>query len=112
MIEGPAGIGKSRLLDEAATIAAGHGVQVAAGELDRVTQWAPLLRTLSSTDPVILREDDLAAVRTLLDQRQAVMELVREALEHASRRQPLLITLDDLQWADAATLLGLGQLPA
>jgi hypothetical protein len=87
---------------------------VAAGvadELDQVTPWAPLLRALSSTDPVVLGEDDLAPVRGLLDQRLAVIECIRAAMERASRRRPLLITLDDLQWADPATPLALGSLP-
>jgi predicted ATPase len=114
VVVGAAGIGKSRLLAEAAQIAAGQEVQVAAGvadELDQVTPWAPLLRALSSTDPAVLGEDDLAPVRGLLDQRLAVIECIRAALERASRRRPLLITLDDLHWADPATLLALGSLP-
>jgi predicted ATPase len=114
VVEGAAGIGKSRLLAEAARIAADKGVQVAAGvadELDQVTPWAPLLRALSSADPVVLSEDELAPVRALMDQRLAVIECMRAALERGSRRQPLLITVDDLQWADPATLLALGLLP-
>jgi DNA-binding CsgD family transcriptional regulator len=114
VVEGAAGIGKSRLLAEAARIAVGQGVQVAAGvadELDQVTPWAPLLRALSSTDPVVLSEDELVPLRGLVDQRLAVIECIRAALERVSRRRPLLITLDDLQWADPATLLALGLLP-
>jgi DNA-binding CsgD family transcriptional regulator len=115
IVEGSAGIGKSRLLAEAARVAARRGVQVAAGvsdELDRVTPWAPLLRALSSTSPMLVSEADLAPLRTLADQRLAVIECIRAALERASRRQPLLITVDDLQWADPGTLLALGSLPA
>ena len=113
MVEGAAGIGKSRLLAEAAQMAVAGGLQVAAGgsdELDQVTPWAPLLRALCSTSPVLVSEADLAPVRALADQRLAVIECIRVALERASRR-PLLITLDDLQWADPATLLALGSLP-
>lgn len=115
IVEGAAGIGKSRLLAEAARIAAGRGVQVAAGasdELDQVTPWAPLLRALSSTAPALVTEADLAPARELADQRLAVIECVRAALERASQLRPLLITLDDLQWADPATLQALGSLPA
>jgi DNA-binding CsgD family transcriptional regulator len=115
IIEGAAGIGKSRLLAEAAQMAARLGVQVAAGvcdELDQVTPWAPLLQALSSTSPVLVSEADLAPLRVLADQRLAVIECIRAALERASHRQPLLITIDDLQWADPATLLALGSLPA
>jgi DNA-binding CsgD family transcriptional regulator len=115
IIEGAAGIGKSRLLAEAARMAGRLSIQVAAGvcdELDQVTPWAPLLQALSSTSPVLVSEADLAPLRVLADQRLAVIECIRAALERASHRQPLLITMDDLQWADPATLLALGSLPA
>jgi DNA-binding CsgD family transcriptional regulator/tetratricopeptide (TPR) repeat protein len=115
IVEGAAGIGKSRLLAEAAQIATSLGVQTAAGacdELDQVTPWAPLLRALSSTAPMLVSTADLAPLRALPDQRLAVIECIRTALERTSHRQPLLITVDDLQWADPATLLALGSLPA
>ncbi|HEY6312971.1 MAG TPA: AAA family ATPase [Streptosporangiaceae bacterium] len=115
IVEGAAGIGKSRLLAEAAQVAVGLGVQVAAGasdELDQVTPWAPLLRALSSTSPMLVSEADLAPLHALADRRLAVIECIRTALERASHRRPLLITIDDLQWADPATLLALGSLPA
>jgi DNA-binding CsgD family transcriptional regulator len=114
IVEGAAGIGKSRLLAEAAQIATGMGVQTAAGacdELDQVTPWAPLLGALSSTAPMLMSAAELAPLRGLPDQRLAVIECIRTALERASHRQPVLITLDDLQWADPATLLALGSLP-
>src|SRR5215472_14481456 len=114
VVEGAAGIGKSRLLTEAAQVAAASQVQVVAGitdELDQVTPWAPVLRALGSTSPPLLGEADLAPLRSLVDQRLMMIEYIRAALEQASSRRPLLITLDDLQWADPATLLTLGTLP-
>ena len=108
VVEGAAGIGKSRLLAEAAERAAAAGLQVVAGvsdELDQVTPWAPLLRAIGSTSPALLSDADLAPLRTLVDQRLMMIEFIRTALEQASSRRPLLITLDDLQWADPATLL-------
>ena len=114
VVEGAAGIGKSRLLAEAAERAAAAGLQVVAGvsdELDQVTPWAPLLRAIGSTSPALLSDADLAPLRTLVDQRLMMIEFIRTALERASSRRPLLISLDDLQWADPATLLTLGTLP-
>jgi DNA-binding NarL/FixJ family response regulator len=114
IVAGAAGIGKSRLLAEAARMAADRGLLVAAGvsdELDQVTAWAPLLQALSSTSPMLVSAADLAPLQVLADQRLAVIECIRTALERASLRRPLLITLDDLQWADPATLLALGSLP-
>lgn len=60
---------------------------------------------------MLLGVDRLASVRGLADQRLAVIDLIRATLEEASSRRPLLITLDDLQWADPATVLALGLLP-
>jgi predicted ATPase len=50
LVEGAAGIGKSRLLVEACEVAASEGLLVARGsadELDQVTPWRPLLAALS-----------------------------------------------------------------
>ncbi|MGH9079242.1 MAG: LuxR C-terminal-related transcriptional regulator, partial [Acidimicrobiales bacterium] len=46
-----------------------------------------------------------------LDQRGAVLEIFRGSLESAATRGPLLVLLDDLQWADQATIAALGWLP-
>lgn len=70
------------------------------------------LRALAPTSPVLVSDTDLAPLRGLDDQRLAVIERMRAALEDPSPRRLLLITLDDLQWADPATLLALGSLPA
>lgn len=112
VVDGAAGIGKSRLLTEACGRAAQVGLIVAASaadELDQVTPWGPLLRALSSSG--LLDLAGLNELRTLSDQRLAVIDRMHSALEAASIRRPLLIALDDLQWADAATLLALGTLP-
>jgi DNA-binding CsgD family transcriptional regulator len=114
VIEGAAGIGKSRLLTEAEGRAARAGLLVAAGgadELDQVTPWAPLLRALGSSEPPLLASGELASMHSLIDQRLAVIERMQAALEKAASSRPVLIVLDDLQWADVATLLALGSLP-
>ena len=114
VVEGAAGIGKSRLLAEAGRHAAVAGLLVAsdgADELDQVTSWGTLLRALSSSDPPIMTAAHLESVRGLTDQRLAVLERMREALEQAAASRPLLVVLDDLQWADSASLLALGSLP-
>ncbi|HEY6309614.1 MAG TPA: hypothetical protein VIY52_02240 [Streptosporangiaceae bacterium] len=75
----------------------------------RVTPWGPLLEALS---PAVLEDAELSSVRSLMDQRLAAIELLGTAIERATRSRPLLIMLDDLQWADQATLFALGSLPA
>ena len=114
VVEGAAGIGKSRLLAEARSRAAAGGLLVAAGgadELDQVTPWAPLLGALGSSEPPVLASGELGSLRSLGDQRLAVIERMQAALERASSSRPVLVVLDDLQWADTATLLALGSLP-
>jgi DNA-binding CsgD family transcriptional regulator len=115
VLEGPAGIGKSRLLLEARQRAASEGVTVAFGradELDQVTPWGVLIRALSSSGPPLLDASGLGTLRGLSDQRLAVVERMREAVEHASGSRPVLVALDDLQWADPSTLFALGVLVA
>jgi len=114
VVEGAAGIGKSRLLAEGRSRAAAGGLLVAAGgadELDQVTPWAPLLGAFGSSEPPVLASGELGSLRSLSDQRLAVIERMQAALERAAASRPVLIVLDDLQWADAATLLALGSLP-
>ena len=114
VVEGAAGIGKSRLLAEARSRATAGGLLVAAGgadELDQVTPWAPLLGALGSSEPPVLASGELGSLRSLSDQRLAVIERMQAALERAASSRPVLIILDDLQWADTATLLALGSLP-
>ncbi|HEY1509368.1 MAG TPA: AAA family ATPase [Solirubrobacteraceae bacterium] len=115
LLEGPPGIGKSRLLAEAGNLAAERGLVVATGvadELDRITPWAALLGALTSTNPMIVSRDELMALSGLLDGRLEVLERIRVALEQAAREQPLLIVIDNLHWADPSTLLALGSLTA
>lgn len=114
VLEGAAGIGKSRLVAEACRHALDGGLAVAAGssdELDQVTPWGVVLRALSSSEPALLDASELRSLQGLSDQRLAVIERMRGALETASERGPVLIALDDLQWADPPTLLALGELP-
>lgn len=46
----------------------------------------------------------------LTDGRLEVLERLRVAVEDAACRRPLLIVIDDLQWADGSTLAALGSL--
>ncbi|MCL2393187.1 MAG: AAA family ATPase [Acidimicrobiaceae bacterium] len=113
ILEGPPGIGKSRLLAETIAFARERGLVVATGradELDQMTPWGPLLVALSSTDPAIVSPADLKLLSGLADMRLEVLEHLRTALEGAARERPLLIAIDDLHWADPSTLLALGSL--
>ncbi|HEX5402449.1 MAG TPA: AAA family ATPase, partial [Pseudonocardiaceae bacterium] len=110
VVEGPAGIGKSRLLADAADWAREHGVAVAAGraiELDRVVPLNTLLTTLRSVEPPILDDAVLAALTRHENSRYRLVDQLGAALESYSSDRPLAVVLDDTQWADELTSLAL-----
>ena len=77
----------------------------------QVVPLGPLLEALvSSADPPV----DAGLLRDLSkspDQRFWLLRELQESLERAALRAPMLISIDDLQWADPATLHALGTLP-
>jgi DNA-binding CsgD family transcriptional regulator len=100
LVEGEAGMGKSLLLAEAAKAATAQGyttVVAAADEFERMIPLCPLLLALGdASEP----GDDLASVAR-----------VRGSLERLAADGPVLVTVDDLQYADPVTLLALRMLP-
>jgi predicted ATPase len=106
IVTGPAGVGKTTLLAEAVSLAAEGGILTFSGGGDptaRAVPLGPILDALvSAVDPPL----DPARLRELSqspDQRFWLLRELQEALEKAARRAPLLVVVDDLQWADAAT---------
>jgi DNA-binding CsgD family transcriptional regulator len=110
VVEGPPGIGKSRLLAEAVSLAAAAGLRVARGEADEADQVAPLwclLGALHFGTPPLLSAERLLALDARPDQRYWLLQELEALLEEAALRESLLLVIDDAQWADAATLLAL-----
>jgi DNA-binding CsgD family transcriptional regulator/predicted ATPase len=110
VVEGPAGIGKSRVLAEATGWSARLGVTVAAGratELDRVAPLTTLLTSLSGCEPAVLREAELTGLAEREDGRFWLVDRLAALIEAYSSGRPLLISLDDVQWADELTTLAL-----
>ena len=110
VVEGPPGIGKSRLLAEAVSLATTAGLRVARGEADEADQVAPLsclLGALHSGSPPLLSAQRLLALDPRPDQRYWLLQELEALLEEAALQEPLLLVIDDVQWADAATLLAL-----
>jgi len=113
VMEGPAGIGKSRILGELGARATEWGFVVAMArseELDQVTPLGPLITALRAGDRPILTTSDLDML-DLADQRLWILDRLRAILEAESRRHPVLIAIDDIQWADSATLHAIATLP-
>ncbi|UUV31548.1 LuxR C-terminal-related transcriptional regulator [Amycolatopsis roodepoortensis] len=106
VVEGMAGIGKSRLLSEGTEYAAGLELSVVTGratELDRVAPLNVLLGALRPVLPVPPAEIGAGAEHNgfwLIDRLGAL-------IEDQVRTRPMLVVLDDVQWADELTALAL-----
>jgi DNA-binding CsgD family transcriptional regulator len=128
LVEGEAGIGKTRLLAEVSDDARGRGLEVVTGraqELERTRPFGVLADTLactgSSPDPrrraiaglLTTRVGDRGPLTVSSDpglQFQAV-DAFGDLIEALALRGPLVLALDDLQWADPSSLLTLASLP-
>jgi DNA-binding CsgD family transcriptional regulator len=113
VIEGPPGIGKSRLLTEVMALADKSGVRTLFGEAFEYQQTVPFfalfMATLSADPPV----GDVDALRRLggsADLRYWVVQDLAEAIRAAAAQTPLAIVLEDIHWADNGTLLALRSL--
>ncbi|MGZ6213749.1 MAG: ATP-binding protein [Candidatus Limnocylindria bacterium] len=112
-IEGTAGLGKSRLLDEAGRVAEAAHVAVFRGtaeELDRVAPLASILAALRSGQDPILPAQDVLALPLSADARLLLAQELRDRIERRASSGSLLVILEDLQWADPATLFMLRSL--
>lgn len=115
VIEGSPGVGKSRLLAEAVRMAGGPPARVGLGEAapsEAAVELAPLLRALFDGAVPVLDRSALPAVRGGPEQRYWLMQDLESLLERAAAVAPLVVCLDDLQWADSGTLAALRALPA
>ena len=105
VLEGEAGIGKTRLAEAARDLAEARGVRTVWSSTMRdmaappLWPWEQVLRALGLPAPIAESPgDDPATARFRLCQR------IADAILDASRQQPLLIVLDDVHWADAPSL--------
>jgi DNA-binding CsgD family transcriptional regulator len=102
LIEGEPGVGKSLLLGEAAREAASRGLTSMSGaarELGPMAPVEPLLRLLG--EPPVAEESSPPL---------GVVERLRTNLEKRAGAGPVLVSVDDLQWADSTTLTALRML--
>jgi DNA-binding NarL/FixJ family response regulator len=124
LLAGEAGVGKSRLAQEAASGAevvlygaASNGATVAYGPI------VAALRSRLRADPEALADcGSLVSHLALLlpelgkaageSERATIFEAVRCAFAHLSAEQPAVVVLDDLQWSDDTTLELLAALAA
>jgi class 3 adenylate cyclase len=125
LIEGPPGIGKTAVLDHVLRGARDSGAQIlaGAGREDVAIPYLPLATAFSSLAgfygaEVFARSgadhahdrDTEPSIQTMGASREelALYLAVTEALAAAARRQPVVLALEDLHWADAPTIELLG----
>ncbi|MEU4429441.1 BTAD domain-containing putative transcriptional regulator [Nocardia rhamnosiphila] len=107
LLQGPAGIGKTRLAEEAARLADGAGervVWVRCPDAEGIPAWWPmrqLCRAFDATASEVLSVPDGADADTA---RFVVYERLQHLVEEAAARGPLTVIVDDAQWADAMSL--------
>ncbi|MEV0364844.1 helix-turn-helix transcriptional regulator [Nocardia fusca] len=129
LVTGEPGIGKTRLLREAADRAAALGFQIMHGggtELEHAIPYAAVidaldepLSALRRADLSALGRDSLAELGRLLPslaawatplattlqiERHRCHHAVRSVLHRLAARRPVLLVLDDVQWADHASV--------
>ncbi len=114
LVEGDAGMGKTRLLDEAAIMARRRRFRVgacAADPGDRMVELATLMGALFDGPDPVLDRAELPDLHGLPEQRYWLLQDVRGLLERAALKTALVICLDDLQWTDGGTVAALRALP-
>jgi DNA-binding SARP family transcriptional activator len=133
LISGDPGAGKTRLMFELGRVASSEGVSVLFGRCqpEPLAPYEPFVQALREHVASVgaaavapLAGDELArllpelrvvqpppAAGEVADAaRLRLFEGVRATLEHAARRRPVLLVLDDLHWADSSTVLLLAHL--
>ena len=129
VIEGEAGIGKSRLIEELGRRAAGAGFDVLSGaaqELEaerpfgliREAFLAPSVRRVPAMSELEAATRVLAAPSSARldpsahapDARFQAVDAVADVVEELARRAPMLLVFDDLHWSDPSSLLAVARL--
>jgi DNA-binding CsgD family transcriptional regulator len=113
IIEGPPGIGKSRLLAEAMTLADRCGVRTLLGEAFEYQQAVPFFSLFMATlraAPPIGDAETLRRQGNSADLHYWVVHDLQDAIYAAAAEAPLAIALEDIHWADNGTLLALRSL--
>ena len=113
VIEGPPGIGKSRLLTEVMALADRCGVRALFGEAFEYQQAVPFFSLFMATlraDPPVGDAEALRGLAGSADLRFWVVNDLADAIYAAAAQTPLAILLEDIHWADNGTLLALRSL--
>ncbi|MFC4048609.1 BTAD domain-containing putative transcriptional regulator [Actinomadura syzygii] len=117
LLEGEAGIGKTTLAEASAWIARDQGMNVvwarAVEDLGAPPfwLWEQVLQELGAERPAFVggmaADDQADPARDPAIERFRLLEAIARAVVDVARTGPLLLVLDDLQWADAGSLQAL-----
>jgi DNA-binding CsgD family transcriptional regulator len=114
IVEGRAGLGKTRLLEACASMAAERSFRVGRGVAEphrRAAGLDVLFDALFNGDDPLLARDALNDLHASPEQGFWLLQDIQALIEKAALRGPLLICLDDLHWAGDACAVAMRQLP-
>ena len=103
LISGPAGIGKTALLAEVCEQAARMKFRVGWSKCDPIEQvWpgAPVLAALRAGRDPLTTAEQYKQIAEEAGKPLLLADLIASRLEDLAAVEPLLIAIDDLQWAD------------
>lgn len=103
MVSGPAGIGKTALLSEVCRQAGAMRVRVAGSKCDPIEQvWpgAPVIALLRSGPDPLTTSAEYERITRTIGEPLLLADRIAAVLETAAVAGPVLIAIDDVQWAD------------
>jgi DNA-binding CsgD family transcriptional regulator len=114
IVEGRPGLGKTRLLESCASMAAERSFRVGRAVAEphrRAAGLDVLFDALFNGDDPLLARNALSDLHASPEQAFWLLQDIQALIEQAALRGPLLICLDDLHWAGDGFALAMRQLP-
>jgi DNA-binding CsgD family transcriptional regulator len=112
VVEGSAGLGKTRLLDECVSMAGTFLVGRGAAEPGRVIELGALFDALFEGDPPLADQRALNDVHASSEFLFWLLQDVQSLIEKAALKNPVLICLDDMHWGGTSLSFAVRQLPS